>query len=70
MALCTDDIPPLCEYQGKTEFFEGGKPPLSEAIGYLVVLGFGAAFSIFTSLLVFAEKYFSGKGPMTSEHFK
>jgi hypothetical protein len=32
--------------------FFGGKPVLSEAVGYAVVLGFGAFFALFTSFLV------------------
>jgi len=43
---------------------------LSQTIGYVVVLGFGAAFSIFTTLLVYLEKRFSGGEAMTSEKFK
>jgi hypothetical protein len=61
--------PPFPEYAGQTSFF-GGEPPLSQAIGYLVVLGFGALFSIFTTLLVMLDKYFMPGHTMTSEHFK
>jgi len=62
--------PPLWpEYAGQTSFF-GGAPPLSLAAGYLVVLGFGALFSIVTTLLVFLNKYFGAQGDITSEHFK
>jgi hypothetical protein len=57
------------EYAGMESFF-GGSPPLSEAVGYLVVLGFGAAFSIFTTILVYLEGKYSGSGGMTSEKFK
>jgi SSS family transporter len=56
------------EYAGLSSFF-GGAPPLSQTIGYVVVLGFGAAFSIFTTLLVYLEKRFSGGEAMTSEKF-
>jgi len=56
-------------YAGKESFF-GGAPPLSEGIGYLVVLGFGAAFSIFTTLLVYLESKFAGGVAMSSEKFK
>jgi hypothetical protein len=35
-----------------------------------VVLGFGAAFSLFTTALVYIEKYFGGGKEMTSEQFK
>ena len=57
------------KYQGQDSFF-GGEAPLSEGIGYLVVLGFGALFSILTTILVFLNKYFGSKGDITSEHFK
>jgi len=63
----TDSAPPFLEYDGMESFF-GGEPPLSEGVGYLVVLGFGAIFSIFTTILVYAEKTYSKKD-MTSEHF-
>lgn len=55
------------EYAHAESFF-GGSPPLPESVGYIVVLGFGAAFSIFTTLIVFAEKMFGGEA-MTSERF-
>jgi hypothetical protein len=57
------------QYAGKDSFF-GGSPPLSETVGYVVVLGFGAAFSIFTTLLVYLEKKFAGGESMSSEKFK
>jgi hypothetical protein len=57
------------EYQGKDSFF-GGLPPLSEGVGYLVVLGFGVFFSFVTSGIVWANNYFGGSGEVTSEHFK
>jgi hypothetical protein len=57
------------EYAGQESFF-GGTPPLSESVGYIVVLGFGAAFSIFTTLLVYLEKKFAGGAGITSEKFK
>ena len=56
------------QYAGLTSFF-GGVPPLSETVGYLVVLGFGAAFSIFTTLIVYVERKCSQQ-EMTSESFK
>ena len=56
-------------YAGKDSFF-GGDPPLSEAVGYIVVLGFGAAFSIFTTILVYLEGKYSGESGMSSEKFK
>lgn len=66
--MATIDIPPLAEFAGQDSFF-GGNPPLSEGIGYFVVLGFGAFFSVFTTILVYLNKYFRG-AEITSEHFK
>mmetsp|Transcript_24090 Transcript_24090/g.32035 ORF Transcript_24090/g.32035 Transcript_24090/m.32035 type:complete len:698 (+) Transcript_24090:109-2202(+) len=64
-----ENLPPkFDEYRGQEDFF-GGEPPLSEGIGYLVVLGFGALFSIFTTLVVLADKVFAGNASITSEHF-
>jgi SSS family transporter len=51
------------------ESFFGGTAPLPQSVGYAVVLGFGAAFSIFTTLLVYLEKRFGGNAAMTSEKF-
>lgn len=53
---------------GKANYF-GGKPPLSEAVGYIVVLGWGAFFSILTTLVVYMERRMSGQ-KYTSERFK
>lgn len=65
-----DDIfPPFLMYDGKDSFF-GGEAPLSQAIGYLVVLGFGLFFSVFTSCIMQADKMFGKKTNLTSEHFK
>ena len=57
------------EYQGMSSYF-GGETPLSLTVGYLVVLGFGALFSVFTTLVVFLDKTFAGNASQTSEHFK
>lgn len=57
------------QYYGKESFF-GDNAPLPESVGYAVVLGFGLAFSIFTTILVFLERRFSGTAGMTSEKFK
>ena len=65
----TDDLPPFLRYDGQDSFF-GGDPPLSKGVGYLVVLGFGALFSVITTILVFLNQYFGAKGEITSEHFK
>mmetsp|Transcript_11254 Transcript_11254/g.14824 ORF Transcript_11254/g.14824 Transcript_11254/m.14824 type:complete len:704 (-) Transcript_11254:119-2230(-) len=63
-----NDEPPFAKYQGLDSYF-GGSPPLSEGIGYLVVLGFGALFSIVTTVIVFLNRYYGKKGEVTSEHF-
>ena len=63
------ETPPFARYAGKDSFF-GGEPPLSEGVGYLVVLGFGALFSLMTTGLVLMKKYFGSGGDITSEHFK
>jgi len=39
----------VCSRDGS---FFGGKPVLAQAVGYAVVLGFGAFFAVFTSFLV------------------
>jgi len=39
----------VCSRDGS---FFGGKPVLAQAVGYAVVLGFGAFFALFTSFLV------------------
>jgi uncharacterized membrane protein (DUF4010 family) len=65
----TYDLPPFDKYQGQDSYF-GGEPPLSEGVGYLVVLGFGALFSVITTALVYLNKYFGANGDVTSEHFK
>ncbi|KAG0570237.1 hypothetical protein M758_6G141600 [Ceratodon purpureus] len=40
----------------RQESFFGGKPMLSQGIGYAVVLGFGALFALVTSFLVWLEQ--------------
>lgn len=65
IASCADPD----RWAGAESFF-GGESPLALKWGYLVVLGFGALFSIFTTILVFVEKYFGENATMTSEHFK
>lgn len=56
------------EYAGAESFF-GGDAPLPVSVGYAVVLGFGAAFSILTTALVYLERFISGGSSMTSEKF-
>eukprot|EP00523_Entomoneis_sp_CCMP467_P003699 CAMPEP_0168752340 /NCGR_PEP_ID=MMETSP0724-20121128/18332_1 /TAXON_ID=265536 /ORGANISM="Amphiprora sp., Strain CCMP467" /LENGTH=707 /DNA_ID=CAMNT_0008800579 /DNA_START=54 /DNA_END=2177 /DNA_ORIENTATION=- len=68
ISLLDNKNPPFLKYQGQDSYF-GDDPPLSEGVGYLVVLGFGALFSIFTTILVFLNQYFGAKGEITSEHF-
>lgn len=46
----------------------GGRPVLTQAVGYAVVLGFGAFFALFTSFLVWLEKRYVGS-QHTSEWF-
>jgi len=56
------------EYYGQKSFF-GDDAPLDISVGYFVVLGFGAAFSIFTTLIVWMDRKFSGGQAITSEQF-
>uniref|UniRef100_A0ACD5U4C8 Uncharacterized protein n=1 Tax=Avena sativa TaxID=4498 RepID=A0ACD5U4C8_AVESA len=54
----------------RDESFFGGKPVLAQAVGYAVVIGFGAFFALFTSFLVWLEKrYVGGSQLQTSEWF-
>jgi len=55
------------EYHGEKSFF-GNDTPLGLDVGYLVVLGFGALFSIFTTIIVYLERRYAG-ALNTSEHF-
>eukprot|EP00884_Botryococcus_braunii_P014925 jgi/Botrbrau1/23433/Bobra.0884s0001.1 len=55
------------QYDGATSFF-GGTPPLSQAVGYLVVVGFGALFSAITVGMVWLDYMFGG-AHKTSEQF-
>ena len=57
------------EYIGQDSYF-GGSTPLDTWVGYLVVVGFGFLFSIFTTIVVYMDKTFAGNASMTSEHFK
>lgn len=54
---------------GRDSYFQGSTP-LDTWVGYLVVIGFGALFSIFTTIVVYLDKTFAGNASMTSEHFK
>merc|ERR1719446_1724166 len=57
----------LSEYKGRDSFF-GDSTPLPLEAGYGIVLGFGAFFSLFTTLLVFLDKKFN-QTEMSSEKF-
>ena len=58
------------EYIGKDSYF-GGSTPLDTWVGYLVVVGFGLLFSIFTTIVVYLDKTFAGNASIiTSENFK
>jgi len=57
----------LPEYQGKESFF-GTSPPLELWVGYLIVLGLGVFFSVFTTGLVYVDKVYN-KTEHTSEFF-
>lgn len=56
------------EFQGQENYF-GGEPPLPTSVGYIIVIGFGVFFSIFTTIVVYLDKMFSGSATMTSEQF-
>lgn len=69
MADLPENLPPFYDtYKGQESYF-GGESPLSLTIGYLVVIGFGAVFSVFTTMLVYFDKVFAGNASITSEHF-
>jgi hypothetical protein len=57
------------QFAGMDSYF-GGKPPSSLGIGYFVVLGFGAFFSIITTGIVYLNTKFGKTQHITSEHFK
>lgn len=54
---------------GRDSYFQG-QTPLPLWVGYVVVIGFGLLFSIFTTIVVYLDKTFAGNASMTSEHFK
>eukprot|EP01024_Parvocaulis_polyphysoides_P012609 TRINITY_DN145_c0_g1_i8.p1 TRINITY_DN145_c0_g1~~TRINITY_DN145_c0_g1_i8.p1 ORF type:complete len:670 (-),score=124.97 TRINITY_DN145_c0_g1_i8:1431-3440(-) len=66
---CPDNINlvGLTEYDGQCDFF-GSDAPLSQGVGWAVVLGFGLFFSLLTSLFVFLDYNFGGT-VFTSEQF-
>jgi hypothetical protein len=70
-SLITQPNPPFAAtiYRGQESFF-GGEAPLSEGVGFIVVLGFGLLFSVFTTILVFVNTQYGNAGEITSEHFK
>ncbi|CAE8625230.1 unnamed protein product [Polarella glacialis] len=57
----------LPQYIHVTSFF-GGAPPLSQSVGFAIVLGFGAFFSVFTTAVVCLNRRFNGI-EQTSEQF-
>ncbi|CAJ1955665.1 unnamed protein product [Cylindrotheca closterium] len=63
-----DDAPPFSKYKDSESFF-GGDAPLPEVVGWAVVVGFGALFSVITTIIVIISQKYGGVGTMTSEHF-
>ncbi|KAI2510407.1 sodium solute symporter [Fragilaria crotonensis] len=61
----SENIPPLLQYFGQESFFRH----LQSQRWYLIVLGFGAFFSLITTAIVYLDKYYGGGGPITSENF-
>ena len=59
---------PITQYCGQTSFF-GGTAPLSQGVGYGIVVGFGFFFSIFTAFIVWLDAYFVGTDYKSSEVF-
>merc|ERR1719262_1437520 len=57
----------LTQYRGRDSFF-GNETPLPLGAGYAIVLGFGAFFSIFTTMLVYLDKRYNNT-EHTSEFF-
>ncbi|EIE20547.1 urea active transporter-like protein [Coccomyxa subellipsoidea C-169] len=57
----------LTQYDGATSFFDGAAS-LNQATGYAIVVGFGAFFTIFTTILVFLDYRYGGT-KQTSEQF-
>ena len=64
----SEDAPPFLEYEGSDSFF-GSDPPLPEGVGWAVVVGFGALFSVITTIIVMVNQKFGAKQDITSEHF-
>ena len=49
----------LHQYDGLTSFFGDG-PPLTQGVGYGIVVGFGAAFAVLTTTLVYLDYKYGG----------
>ncbi|KAL3944058.1 MAG: hypothetical protein SGBAC_001886 [Bacillariaceae sp.] len=64
----TDSAPPFSQYEDSESFF-GGDAPLPQVVGWAVVVGFGALFSVITTIIVIISQKYGGVGHMTSEHF-
>lgn len=58
----------ISKYECFTQFFDLENPPLSNGIGYSVVIAFGLAFGILTIILVYLDSYFFRR-VMNSEYF-
>jgi urea-proton symporter len=67
MATCDKNLFGFTEYDGKCDFF-GGQPALSQTAGWVIVAGFGAVFSVFTTLLVWLDHKYGGT-ESTSEQY-
>ena len=64
----TESAPPFLQYEESESFF-GTNPPLPEGVGWAVVIGFGALFSVITTIIVMISQKFGSTGDITSEHF-
>ena len=56
------------EYFGEDSFF-GGKAPLSQASGYIIVVGMGVGMTLLAVLLTYLEVTFNRSGKVSSEFF-
>jgi len=53
------EVPPYEQYRHQESFF-GDTYPLSQATGYVIIVGFGFFFSLFTSLMVWLDAKYGG----------
>lgn len=56
------------QYACSPSFFVGDNPPLPSWVGYVIILGFGLMFGLFTVGLVYLEQFLTGR-KMDSEMF-